>query len=137
MTNTSTSEGRAARIVASVLGTILAAGGISKLLGEPHQVAHFAAWGLPHWFLLLVGTFEILGGTLLVVPQTTPVGSLVLGTIMVGALWTHVSHAEWPDTLPVLVVLALLAFVFRRSQARVIRLLGGVGAPLAAPGGTR
>jgi len=118
-------ETRTVRILATILGVVLLVGGVSKLAGQAMQVTHFAGWGLPHWFLLLTGTFETAGGALLIVPATTPLGSLVLSTIMVGAVWTHAAHAEWPDVLPVVILLLLLMYVFRATRRRAIRLLGG------------
>jgi uncharacterized membrane protein YphA (DoxX/SURF4 family) len=112
-------------VVAAVLGIMMAGSGLSKLVGESHQVAMFAMVGLPNWFLGLVGTFEVIGGILLVVPQTTPVGSLILSTIMVGALWTHAAQGEWVKLLPVTVLLALFLLVFRSNRWRSVQLLGG------------
>jgi uncharacterized membrane protein YphA (DoxX/SURF4 family) len=101
------------------------AGGSLKVVGESHQIAAFAAWGLPPWFRASVGTFEVLGGILLTVPATTPVGSLMLSTIMVGALWAHAANGEWSHLLPVGVLLTLFLTIFRSNQARAAQLLGG------------
>ena len=120
------SSGRAMSVVAGVLGLMLAVSGLTKLLGESHQVALFTIVGLPNWFLVLVGTFEVIGGILLLVPATTPVGSLMLSTIMVGALWTHAALGEWVNLLPVSVLLGLLLMIFRSNRWRAVRLLGGV-----------
>lgn len=118
-------ERRWIRVVAVLLGLALCGGGASKLASQSTQVTHFIEWGLPHWFLILVGTFEVIGGLLLAVPVSRPVGSLILGTIMVGAFWTHVVHAEWAETAPVVVVFALLMMIFRGTRGRAIHLLGG------------
>jgi len=122
---TALAEPRSIRVLAIVLGVVLGGGGLSKLASQSTQVSHFIGWGLPHWFLLLVGTFEAIGGVLLAAPGSRPVGSLILSTIMVGALWTHVVHAEWLDAFPVVIVLALLLVVFRSTRGRAIQLLGG------------
>jgi putative oxidoreductase len=119
------SNGRAMLVLSAVLGVMLMGSGVAKLAGESHQVASFTVWGLPRWFLVLVGTFEFFGGLLLAVPATTPIGSLILSTIVVGALWTHVSHGEWTHAVPGVIVLTLLLLVFFRNRGRAIRLLGG------------
>jgi uncharacterized membrane protein YphA (DoxX/SURF4 family) len=119
------SEPRPVRLLAFILGLVLCASGVSKLASQPVQVTHFIGWGLPHWFLLLVGTFEALGGVLLALPVSRPVGSLMLSTIMVGAVWTHVAHGEWLEAVPVVAVLSLLLYIFRVARGRAIRLLGG------------
>jgi uncharacterized membrane protein YphA (DoxX/SURF4 family) len=119
------SANRTMSVVATVLGLMMAVSGLTKLTGESHQVAMFAMVGLPNWFLALVGTFEVIGGILLLVPAATPIGSLILSTIMVGALWTHAAHGEWINLLPVGVLLTLFLLIFRRNQSRAAQLLGG------------
>jgi uncharacterized membrane protein YphA (DoxX/SURF4 family) len=111
--------------LAALLGVVLTGSGLTKLIGESHQAAMFAVVGLPVWFRLLVGTFEIIGGILLALPVSAPVGSLILSTIMVGALWTHAVQGEWGQLVPVSALLALLLLIFRRNQTRAIQLLGG------------
>ena len=118
------STGRGVGILAAVLGVMMIGSGVSKLVGESHQVAMFAQVGLPHWFLALVGTFEVIGGILLAVPASRPAGSLILSTILVGALWTHVAQGEWMNLVPVGVLLALLLLIFQRNRGRAVRLLG-------------
>jgi uncharacterized membrane protein YphA (DoxX/SURF4 family) len=119
------SANRTMSVVATVLGLMMAVSGLTKLAGESHQVAMFAMVGLPDWFLALVGTFEVIGGILMLVPAATPIGSLILSTIMVGALWTHAAHGEWINLLPVGVLLTLFLLIFRRNQSRAAQLLGG------------
>jgi uncharacterized membrane protein YphA (DoxX/SURF4 family) len=118
------STSRGIGILAAVLGIVMIGSGVSKLVGESHQVAMFAQVGLPSWFLALVGTFEVIGGILLEAPPSTPAGSLILSTIMVGALWTHAAKGEWAELIPVSVLLALFLLIFQRNRSRAIRLLG-------------
>jgi len=120
------SGSRTMSIITMVLGVVMSISGITKLIGEAHQVAMFTLVGLPHWFLMLVGTFELVGGILLLVPRTTPVGSLILATIMIGALWAHVAQGEWVSLVPVTVLLTVFLHVFRSSRTRAVQLLGGV-----------
>ena len=120
------STSRVIGILATVMGVVMIGSGVSKLVGEAHQVAMFAQAGLPSWFLALVGTFEVIGGILLAVPSSTPAGSLILSTIMVGALWTHAAQGEWAKLVPVSVLLALLLLIFQRNRSRAVRLLGAV-----------
>ena len=111
--------------LAALLGVVFISSGLTKLIGEPHQAAMFALVGLPVWFRALVGTFEIIGGILLALPVSAPVGSLILSTIMVGALWTHAVQGGWRELAPVSVLLALLLLILRRNQTRVVQLFGG------------
>jgi putative oxidoreductase len=117
--------GRAVVILAMLLGLVMIGGGLSKLAGEAHQVAMFKLVGLPRWFLVLVGTFEVVGGILLLVPAMTPIGSLILATIMVGAIWTHVAQADWVSVGPVIILLALFLWIFSRNRSRAVHLLNG------------
>jgi uncharacterized membrane protein YphA (DoxX/SURF4 family) len=119
---------RRSRIVAglaALLGVAMIGGGAMKLTAQADQVALFARWGLPAWFLMLVGTFEVIGGILLIVPATTPAGSLILSTIMVGALWGHVVHNDWLHLVPALVLLTLFLTIFQRNRAQAAQLLRG------------
>ncbi len=118
------STSRGIGILAAVLGIVMIGGGVSKLAGESHQVAMFAQVGLPSWFLALVGTFEVIGGILLAAPPSTPAGSVILSTIMVGALWAHAAKGEWAELIPVSVLLALFLLIFQRNRSRAIQLLG-------------
>jgi uncharacterized membrane protein YphA (DoxX/SURF4 family) len=115
---------RVVSALAVLLGVVMIGGGAVKLAGVPSQVAAFTAWGLPGWFRALVGTFEILGGLLLVVPATIPAGSVILSTIMVGALWAHVANGEWPHLVPVAILLTLFLTIFRVNRVQALRLLG-------------
>lgn len=112
--------------LAVLLGIVMIGGGAVKLVGVPGPAAQFAALGLPVWFRFLVGTFEVLGGILLFVPATTPMGSLILSTIMVGAFWAHAANGEWPSVVPVAILLMLFLTIFRVNRAQTLRLLGSV-----------
>jgi len=112
--------------LAVLLGVVMIGGGAAKVAGQSAPVAAFIARGLPSWFRALVGTFEVLGGIFLLIPAARPFGSFILATIMVGALWAHAAHAEWPSLIPVTVLLALFLAILRRSRDRAIQLLGGL-----------
>jgi uncharacterized membrane protein YphA (DoxX/SURF4 family) len=112
--------------LAVLLGLLMIAGGATKLLGQSAQVVAFKAWGLPPWFRALVGTFEVIGGTFLVVPLSRPFGSFILSTIMVGALWAHAAHGEWPSLIPPAALLTLFLMILRRNREGAIRLLGSM-----------
>jgi uncharacterized membrane protein YphA (DoxX/SURF4 family) len=112
--------------LAVLLGLLMIGGGAVKLVGVPGPAADFAALGLPVWFRFLVGTFEVLGGILLIVPATIPPGSLILATIMVGALWAHAANGQWPSLVPVGILLLLFLTIFRVNRSQTLRLLGSV-----------
>jgi uncharacterized membrane protein YphA (DoxX/SURF4 family) len=119
------SRGRVFMGIAVLLGIVMIGGGAAKLLGQSGQIAAFARWGLPPWFRALVGTFEVVGGIGLVLPASRPAGSIILATIMVGALWAHAANGEYPDLIPAAVLLILFLAIFQRNRTRAIQLLGG------------
>jgi uncharacterized membrane protein YphA (DoxX/SURF4 family) len=116
---------RISRGVSVLVGVVMIAGGAVKLVGPAPIVASFVKWGLPAWFRILVGTFEVLGGLLLALPATMPIGGVILATIMVGACWTHAANGEWSQTLPSGILLLLLLSILARNRTRAIQLLGG------------
>lgn len=113
------------RYLAGFLGIVILGGGVLKVVGQTSQVAAFSDLGLPAWFRLLVGTFEIAGGVLMITPSTTPAGSLVLSTILVGAVWAHIANRQWLELIPAAALLPLLLLVFYVTRGRAIELLGG------------
>jgi len=119
-------KSRAIPIVSGLLGVVMIGGGAMKLVNQPAVAAQFAGFGLPAWFRILVGTFEVVGGLLLIMPSTSPVGSLVLSTIMVGAVWAHAANGQWPEIVPGAVLLLLFLGIFRSNRRRAVQLLGGV-----------
>jgi len=116
---------RVVAVLAVLAGLVMAGGGAMKLAGQPGVVQEFGVLGLPAWFRMLVGTFEVIGGVLVVVPATIPAGSLILSTILVGALWAHAVQGEWLQAVPALVLLPLFLTIFRVNRGRAIHLLGG------------
>lgn len=93
-------------ILTSLLAVFFAGGAIGKLAGSQEMVEAFQAWGYPAWFMYVVGAGEIAGAILLLLPRTVVPraslrswGALGLSVIMVGAVGTHLAHAEYLETL--------------------------------------
>ena len=59
------------------------------------------------WLLPLVGAMEFVGGLLLIIPRTRPLGAIVLVPLLTGILLANINMA--PSGLPI--VLALIAIV--------------------------
>jgi uncharacterized membrane protein YphA (DoxX/SURF4 family) len=109
--------------VATILATLAFLGsGASKLAGAASQAEHFAHWGYPGWFLYVVGASELVGALLLIVPRTAVFGALVLGSVMVGAVGTHLSAGEGPLAIPALVLLSLVSLVGWTRRETFVRL---------------
>jgi uncharacterized membrane protein YphA (DoxX/SURF4 family) len=85
---------------------------IPKLIGGHAWVVKFINWGYPRWFLFAVGSLELLGGALLLIPRLAKYGAIVLAVVMVGAGYTHLANGEGLQVLRPLIFLALLGTVF-------------------------
>ena len=101
----------------------------------PAYSVKFTEWGYPSWFRFVVGTVEIIGATLLVVPRgwTRFLGSCVLVTLLIGAVTTHLVNQDLlyqSVSAPVhLVIMAAVAWAHRPHLVRDQR---GTGAPVDA-----
>mgnify|MGYP000850999585 FL=1 len=51
---------------------------------EPEQMKLFAAFGEITWLMPLVGTVELIGGLLFILPKTRALGAIVILPVMVG-----------------------------------------------------
>src|SRR5690606_24060176 len=71
----------------------------------------FLAWGYTAGFAVMVGIAEILGAVGLLVKRTAGWAALGLMVIMLGAIWTHVTHREYVAMISPLVAFAVLGFV--------------------------
>jgi putative oxidoreductase len=75
-----------------VLGAILLAHGILKLLDVPATLAYFASLGLAPELAYLVAALEIGGGVLLVLGIQTRWAALVVLPGLLGATWVHLAN---------------------------------------------
>jgi putative oxidoreductase len=86
--------------------------GVSKLQGTSgiRWSERFTGWGYPAGSSAVVGVLEILGGLGVLVPRSRRPAAMLLAALMLGALGTHLLHAEFPRVIPPLVLggLALL-----------------------------
>ena len=93
--------------------------GSTKLAGMQMHVEHFARWGYPDWFRLVVGFVEVVGALMLLIPAWSFYGAAILMVDMIGAAITHLTHAENPAfPFVLLVFLAWIAYG-RRPAGRV------------------
>lgn len=86
---------RAVTVLAWVLAASFFAGFVTKFMpgetffGPPYSLK-FVEWGYPSWFRFVVGTGELAGGLMLLIPRYRFVGCLLLTVILEGAIVTHV-----------------------------------------------
>ena len=75
------------------------------------------------WLLPLVGTFEILGGLLIIIPKTRALGALIIFPVMVGILLTHIVQDR--TGLPIALVLsAILGWIMYENRERYLPIVG-------------
>jgi uncharacterized membrane protein YphA (DoxX/SURF4 family) len=82
-------------LVSIMLAGVFSLTGGMKLFGSADMVASFARWGYGPGFMYAVGTFELLCVAALLVPRANFLGAAGLALVMAGAIWTHVTHAEY------------------------------------------
>ena len=75
------------------------------------------------WLLPLIGTAEILGGLLIIIPKTRALGALIIFPVMVGILLTTFSLPSGGAAAIPLVLAAILIWVMvenRRKYAQLV-----------------
>jgi putative oxidoreductase len=87
---------------------IFASGG-PKLLMPGMVKPMFVKYGYAAWFATFIGVCEVLGGIGLLIPRLAALAAAGLSIIMVGAIYTHVSHQEMTHAFTPLVLLVFLA----------------------------
>lgn len=68
--------------------------GAGKFIDPFKWTEKFVAWGLPEWFVSVSGFLEIAGAVGLLIPVLRGLAGLGLALFMVGAVGTHIVHAE-------------------------------------------
>ncbi len=99
------------KALSAVLALIFLASGGAKLAGLEFEIAAFERWGYPMWFMVFIGVVEVIGGIGLLLPRLSALAGAALSAMMIGAMGTHVLHAEWG-------MLVAAAVIFTMSVAR-------------------
>jgi uncharacterized membrane protein YphA (DoxX/SURF4 family) len=75
--------------------------------------------GYPSWFRFVVGSGEIVGAVLLLVPRRRFLGAALLGVILVGAIVTHIVNQDpLSEAVMAPTCLALVSIVALASRDR-------------------
>lgn len=110
-----------ATLVASALFLMA---GTQKLAASPPHPTSFIGWGYPLWFMFLVGAVETAGAVLLLVPRLASFGAALISAVMLGAIVTHIVHAEWLALITPFTLLALVSLIgVSRSDLSPLRTL--------------
>ena len=74
------------------------------------------------WVMPLVGTFEVIGGVLLIIPRTRALGAIVLVPILTGILLANINMS--PSGLPIVFALiAILVWVIIENRAKYLAMV--------------
>ena len=90
--------------------------GALKLAGVPMEVDLFAAIGIGQWFRYLTGLLEIGGALGLFVPALASYAALLLGTVMLGAITTHLLIVGGNPIVPILLLAATSTIAWLRRE---------------------
>lgn len=121
---------RILNILSVLFGLLLLNGGLNKFLHYmpvpddlPEGLTRDNAALLEiSWLLPLIGSAELLGGLLILLPRTRALGALVIFPVMVGVLLTHIFVA--PEGLPVaLVIWGILIWIMYDNRRRYFPLI--------------
>ncbi len=81
-------------VTSVILAGVFLMFGAGKLMDPVKWIDKFVAWGLPEWFVSVSGFLEIAGAIGLLIPVIRSLAGLGLALFMVGAVGTHIVHAE-------------------------------------------
>lgn len=95
------------RILTTLLVIVFAAAGGMKLVNAEQAAEGFAHFGYPAWFATLTGVLELAGAIGLLIRRLAPLAALGLAGVMVGALYSHLSHDPPAQALPALAILVM------------------------------
>lgn len=79
---------------AIALAAVFVMFGAGKFVDPAKWIDKFTAWGIPLWFVPVSGALEIAGGIGLLIPVVRGPAGIGLALFMIGAVATHVIHAE-------------------------------------------
>jgi uncharacterized membrane protein YphA (DoxX/SURF4 family) len=116
-------SGSIAKIINVVLWVlqIAAAGmflmvGFLKLSGDAQLVGLFEAIGLGQWFRYLIGSLEVAGAFLLLIPRTSGLGALMLAGVMSGAVVTHLFIVGGSPVMAIILLVVTGVVAWGRRQ---------------------
>jgi len=73
-----------------IIGLLFIATGVLKFTHHDSMSAMiFTRASYPAWLFYGVAAFEFVGGILFIIRKTRQIGALMIGSVMMGAVWTH------------------------------------------------
>lgn len=99
-------------IVRGLIAVAFTLASLGKLTADPGVLDMFARFGFPNGFHLLIGTLELAGAVLLLIPKTRFISIMILAAIVVGAAGTHLLHDPIVELLRPLIFAVFLTFAW-------------------------
>ncbi len=90
--------------------------GLAKVMGAEPMVQPLASYGLPMWFITLLGVGEVVGAIGLLVRPVSSLAALGLAAIAFGAIVNHAVNPPITMAIPAIILLVLsLAVAWMRG----------------------
>lgn len=112
------------KLLCAVLALIFIASGSAKLAGLEFELQAFERWGYPLGFMYFIGVIEVLGGVALLLPRLSALAGGCLALMMIGAVATHIIHAEWPMFVAASLILIFSALRAWLGRSEICELIG-------------
>jgi len=93
---------------------------VFKLTNFFLAVEFFTKWGIPLWMMHFIGASELAGAIGLLVPRTRPAAAFALFLLMIGGLFTHLTHGEYFFAVMPIIYGAGLALLVKDSLPTVV-----------------
>ena len=96
-------------LLSALLALVFLSVGSLKLMSRPVTIQEFAQVGLGQWFRYFTGILEVAGAIGLLIPALARWAAVLLATVMSGAVVAHLMRLHTPPTLPVILLVLILA----------------------------
>ena len=117
-------------VVCLLFGLLLINGGLNKFLNympvpadmPAEMMKDFQALTEISWLLPLIAVAEIVGGLLIILPQTRALGAIIVFPVYVGILLTHVLVE--PSAMPIAIVMGVILFwIIYENRAKYLPMI--------------
>lgn len=108
-------------VLSRVLAVLFVAGGAAKFLpgglgNWPSYADRFVEWRYPSWVRFFVGTTELIGAALLLMPRRHILAAGMLIPILIGAVVTHIINSDpIRESVAAPIVLILMTLIAYKS----------------------
>lgn len=108
-----------------ILALIFFASGAAKLASLEFELVAFERWGYALWFMYAIGVIEVIGAIGLMIKRVSAFASAGLAVMMIGAIATHVIHAEWGMLVAASVIFAVAVIRAKLGRDEIVALVTG------------